>query len=51
MKCFRSSRDRARRMAARTPGAALALRRVREADGTHGRGNTAASAISLKYRE
>ena len=33
------------------PVAALAHRRVREADRTHGRGNTTASAISLKYRE
>ena len=36
------------RMAARTPDAALAHRRVREADRTHGRGNTTVLAICLK---
>ncbi len=50
MKCFLIP-DRARRMAARTPVAALAHGRVREAGRTHGRCNTTALAISLKYRE
>jgi len=36
---------------ARTPGEALAHRRVREADRTHGRCNTTALAICLKCQE